>query len=103
MPLQTDLQEPWSIILAGGDERHARSCPDSAGMPHVPKPYREFGDRRAMLESTLRRAIRVSGAARMVTIVEREHASLSDRLFATNRWGARILQPRDRETGPELL
>jgi mannose-1-phosphate guanylyltransferase/mannose-6-phosphate isomerase len=69
-----------------------------------PKQFCDFGDGASLVEQTLRRAMRLTGAEdRIVASVSRAHRREVDQCLGDWRGVARVEQPSNRDTAPGVL
>lgn len=86
------------MVLAGGEGERLRALTERWLGRHVPKQYCTFVGTRSMLEHTLDRALRISPAERVVTVIAREHASFFTRSHPALASGVVVNQPANRDT-----
>lgn len=103
--LDTQSQNRWAIVLAGGEGKRLRSLTRRLGYD-VPKQFCPLLERETLLQLTLRRVALAIDPAQTVTVVTRSHARFFSPLMAplTGRDAHRnarqnlIVQPENRGT-----
>jgi len=93
----------WGIVLAGGAGTRLSSLTTNANGVSIPKQYCALDGRRALITSTLERALRILPRERILVVVAEEHAAYWRPLLSD--WPGRnvIVQPRNRGTAPGIL
>ena len=71
--LDTQSQNRWAIVLAGGEGKRLRSLTRRLGYD-VPKQFCPLLERETLLQLTLRRVALAIDPAQTVTVVTRSHA-----------------------------
>ena len=95
--------QPWSIILAGGEGERIRPLVQAWLGQYRPKQYCTFVGTRSMFQHTLHRAAKLTPSDRMVTVVAQEHGILPWTQF-DGIPGIQILpQPRNRDTAAGIF
>lgn len=93
----------WSIVLAGGEGERLKPFVRAWKGEGVPKQYCAFTGKRSMLQHTLSRADKVSGASRKVTVIGRDHLRWTGPKFARQESGRVLLQPANRDTAAGIF
>jgi mannose-1-phosphate guanylyltransferase len=93
----------WSIVLAGGEGERLRLLTERWLGIHRPKQYCAFVGRRSMLQHTLDRAVRLSGADRTLVVVAKQHAPDVWQHLDKVHWQQTLLQPRNCGTAPGIF
>src|SRR5215467_8470291 len=93
------------IVLAAGDGRRLQLYVQEIKGEPVPKQYVNLIGRRSMLEHTFHRAEKLISAKQILTVVSRQHLLRDDvrRQLASRASETIIVQPVNKETGPEIL
>lgn len=93
----------WAIVLAGGDGTRLTSYVERRFGEPRPKQYCAFSGTRSMLQHTIDRAVRLTGAAeRTVTIIAASHERWA-RPQLDGHPGQVIVQALNRGTGPGVF
>jgi mannose-1-phosphate guanylyltransferase len=79
--LNTQSQNRWAIVLAGGEGKRLRSLTRRLGYD-VPKQFCPLLERETLLQLTLRRVALAIDPAQTVTVVTRSHARFFSPLMA---------------------
>jgi len=103
--LDTQSQNRWAIVLAGGEGKRLRSLTRRLGYD-VPKQFCPLLERETLLQLTLRRVALAIDPAQIMTLVTRSHARFFAPLMAglpghdahCNVWQNLIVQPANRGT-----
>jgi mannose-1-phosphate guanylyltransferase len=90
---------PWSIVLAGGDGERLRPLTERWLGRHKPKQYCTFVGTRSMFQHTQDRADQISPSGCKLTVIGRSHKDEAHSQLATEKAGSVISQPRNCDTG----
>lgn len=93
----------WVIILAAGDGARVRSLTRDATGAALPKQFWSPGSAGPMIRWTLRRASRLTAAARIVTVVAAQHRGLWNAALPSEALAGVVVQPQNRGTGTGVL
>ncbi|MEO6992936.1 MAG: sugar phosphate nucleotidyltransferase [Lacunisphaera sp.] len=88
-------QAVWSVVLAGGEGERLRPLMERWWGAHRPKQYCTFVGRRSMLQHTLDRAEKLSGAGRRLVVVAGHHEPFFADGPDASLAGAVIAQPQN--------
>ncbi|MDE2039259.1 MAG: NTP transferase domain-containing protein [Elusimicrobia bacterium] len=93
-------QNPWVVVLAGGEGARMRPVVERWLGRHRPKQYCAFSGTRTMLEHTLERALSLTRPERILTVIGPGHRAYLAGLPTLP--GRIVEQPANRETAPGL-
>ncbi|MBI3031511.1 MAG: NTP transferase domain-containing protein [Candidatus Rokubacteria bacterium] len=95
-------QEPWAIILAGGDGTRLRSLTRRIVGDERPKQFCPILGHRTLLEQTRRRTALLIPPERTSLVVVRSHHRFYAPLVADAPVGTLVVQPKNRGTAPAI-
>jgi mannose-1-phosphate guanylyltransferase len=96
-------EQPWALVLAGGDGKRLQEFTrEIAGAP-MPKQYCPLLGEQSLLEATLARTRYFTRPERTVVVVNRTHLDLARPQLRTLPSTNTLVQPGNRDTGPGLL
>lgn len=96
-------EEPWVVVLAGGDGRRLRAFTRQALGTERPKQFCRIIGTRSMLRHTWDRAARLAAPERIITVITEGQQAYLEEEARHGVPGTVILQPENKETAPGLL
>lgn len=99
----SNLDQPWTIILAGGEGTRLRKLTRALHGEERPKQFAFIHGCRSLLQSTLARSARWSAPERSVVVVAREREALARSQLPRDSRVDLVAQPANRGTGPGVL
>ena len=98
-----DRTKLWSIVLAGGEGTRLRPLMAEAYGVDVPKQYCAFNGDETLVRMALRRALRLTGRERVVTVVSAAHRRWWESQLADLPDSNIVVQPCNRGTACGVL
>lgn len=100
---QTDQDNEWAVILAGGDGTRLKSLTRKITGDERPKQFCSVLGATTLLEETQRRAALEFSRERTVYVVNRVHESYYGPILARESSANLVIQPRNAGTAPAIL